>query len=127
MNGTIAGQQNKTPRVGMLAKVRNRRGVIASVEPYDGTAEGRLHLVRIEYTDADGILEDTILWEREESTDLLEPHSLPRVDAEPRMDRVRCSRASDALGGAETLPRSRWLRQEVRIQRFISLLRSRSG
>lgn len=31
---------NKTPRVGMLAKVRNRRGVIASVEPFDGAAEG---------------------------------------------------------------------------------------
>jgi hypothetical protein len=70
----------------MLAKIRNRRGVIASVDAYDGATEGRLHLVRIEYTDADGILEDTVLWEREESTDLLEPHSLPRVDAEPRMD-----------------------------------------
>ena len=70
----------------MLAKVRNRRGVIVSVEPYEGTAEGRLHLVRVEYTDADGILEDTILWEREVSTDLLEPNSLPRVDADPSMD-----------------------------------------
>jgi superfamily II DNA or RNA helicase len=79
---------NKTPRVGMLAKVRNRRGVIASVEPFDGAAEGRLHFVRVEYTDSDGITEDTILWEREESTDLLEPHSLPRVEAEPRMDPV---------------------------------------
>ena len=78
--------RGKTPRVGMLAKVRNRRGVVASVEPFDAADEGRLHLVRIEYTDADGIAEDTILWEREESTDLLEPHSLPRVDAEPRMD-----------------------------------------
>jgi hypothetical protein len=70
----------------MLAKVRNRRGVVASVEPFDGAGEGRLHLVRIEYTDTDGIAEDTILWEREESTDLFEPHSLPRVAAEPRRD-----------------------------------------
>jgi hypothetical protein len=54
----------------MLAKIRNRRGVIAAMEPFDGTVEGRLHLVRIEYTDSDGIAEDTILWEREESTDL---------------------------------------------------------
>jgi superfamily II DNA or RNA helicase len=76
----------RTPRVGMLAKLRNRRGVIASVEPFDGPAEGRLHLVRVEYSDSDGISEDTILWEREESSDLLEPHSLPRVQAEPRMD-----------------------------------------
>jgi hypothetical protein len=74
------------PRVGMLAKLRNRRGVIASVEPYDGATEGRLHLVRIEYTDTDGILEDTILWEREVSTDLLEPSALPRVESDPSMD-----------------------------------------
>jgi hypothetical protein len=69
----------------MLAKIRNRRGIIASVEPYDATGEGRLHLVRVEYTDTDGIPEDTILWEREESADLLEPHSLPRVEAEACM------------------------------------------
>src|SRR5215467_9135382 len=42
------------PRAGMLATLRNRRGIVASVEPYDTTSEGRLHLVRVEYTDADG-------------------------------------------------------------------------
>ena len=36
------------PRAGLLATVRNRRGVISAVRPYDGET-GRLHLV---YEDA---------------------------------------------------------------------------
>ena len=50
------------PRPGMLATIRNRRGLIATVEPFD-SQEGRLHLVRVEYTDSDGVAEDTVLWE----------------------------------------------------------------
>ncbi|MDQ1335040.1 MAG: hypothetical protein QG552_1990 [Thermodesulfobacteriota bacterium] len=38
------------PRVGMFATVRNRRGIISAVEPFDGD-RGRLHLVHIEYKD----------------------------------------------------------------------------
>ena len=34
------------PRAGMLATVRNRRGVVAAVEPFDGET-GRLHLVHL--------------------------------------------------------------------------------
>ncbi len=66
------------PRVGMLAIIRNRRAVVDSVEPYDG-AGGRLHMVRLEYMDADGIQSDQILWEREVSTKLIEPAQLPRI------------------------------------------------
>lgn len=73
------------PRVGMLATIRNRRGVVASVEPYDTTSEGRLHLVRIDYTDADGTPEDVVLWERERNATLLEPTALPRVGEESPM------------------------------------------
>ncbi|MBS1830479.1 MAG: DNA helicase [Acidobacteria bacterium] len=69
----------------MLATIRNRRGLIAAVDPFD-SPEGRLHLVRIEYTDADGVPEDTILWEREHGRDLLEPNALPRVEADPAME-----------------------------------------
>ena len=72
------------PRVGMLATVRNRRGLVASVEPFD-SKEGRLHLVRIEYADADGTPEDTLLWEREHNATLLEPTALPRVGDDPPM------------------------------------------
>jgi superfamily II DNA or RNA helicase len=69
----------------MLATVRNRRGIVASVEPYDTTGEGRLHLVRVEYTDADGGPEDVVLWEREHNATLLEPKALPCVGDEPPM------------------------------------------
>ena len=36
------------PRAGMFMTVRNRRGVVAAVEAFDGE-EGPLHLVRLEY------------------------------------------------------------------------------
>ena len=73
------------PRPGMLATVRNRRGLITSVEPFD-SHDGRLHLVRVEYTDSDGVAEDTVLWEREHGRDLLEPNALPQVQSEASME-----------------------------------------
>ena len=78
-------QPSLNPRVGMLATIRNRRGIVASVEPYDTTSEGRLHLVRVEYTDTDGAPEDVVLWEREQNATVLEPTALPRVGDEPPM------------------------------------------
>jgi hypothetical protein len=69
----------------MLATIRNRRGLIAAVEPFD-SQEGRLHLVRVEYTDSDGVAEDTVLWEREHGRDLLEPNALPQVQSEASME-----------------------------------------
>ena len=62
----------------MLATVRNRRALISSVEPFDGSLTGRLHLVTLEYTDPDGIPEETIIWEREISPSVLEPTALPQ-------------------------------------------------
>lgn len=73
------------PRVGMLAKLRNRRGLVVAVDPFDASPEGRFHLVRVEYTESDGVAEDTVIWEREHGCELLEPHALPRVEAEPPM------------------------------------------
>ena len=73
------------PQVGMLATVRSRRALIASVDPFDGATEGRLHLVRLEYTDSDGIPEDTIIWEREPNATLLKPTTLPLVPTSPPM------------------------------------------
>ena len=52
------------PRIGMLATVRNRRGVISGVRPFDGP-DGRLHLVDVEYNDSTTLLEQSLLWERE--------------------------------------------------------------
>jgi superfamily II DNA or RNA helicase len=68
----------------MLATIRNRRGIIASVVSFG--QEGHLHLVRVEYTDTDGVAEDTVLWEREHGRDLLEPNALPQVAAEASME-----------------------------------------
>ena len=64
------------PRAGMLATVRNRRGVVAAVEPFDGET-GRLHLVHLEYTDDHAPAEERLLWELEPSRDLLPPNALP--------------------------------------------------
>ena len=46
----LATAENHIPRPGMLATVRNRRGTVAAVDPFDGEA-GRVHLVHIEYQD----------------------------------------------------------------------------
>lgn len=69
----------------MIATVHNRRGFVVAVDVGAGRPEGRLHLVRVEYTDGDGAQEDTILWERERPRALLEPTAVPHVDAEQPM------------------------------------------
>ena len=60
----------------MLATVRNRRGVVAAVEPFDGET-GRLHLVHLEYQDNRTPSEERLLWELEPKGELLEPNALP--------------------------------------------------
>ncbi len=72
--------ESSHPQVGMLAKVRNRRAIISSVEAFDSGPEGRFHLVQLEYTDPDGPREEQIVWEHELNRDCLEPSTLPRVD-----------------------------------------------
>ena len=64
------------PRAGMLATVRNRQGVVAAVEPFDGE-NGRLHLVHLDYKDSHTPSEERLLWELEPNRDLLEPNALP--------------------------------------------------
>lgn len=75
----------QVPRIGMVATVRNRRGVISSVRPFDGP-DGRLHLVDIEFNDGEFPLEESLLWEREPGTHLLEPSALPNPISGPPMD-----------------------------------------
>lgn len=78
--------QVSIPRVGMLATVRNRRGVISAVEALEEPASGQLlHLVTVEFTEFDGEQEETLLWEREVEPVVIEPTSLPRPDAEVPM------------------------------------------
>jgi superfamily II DNA or RNA helicase len=85
MTSSIKSPVALAPRVGMLATVRNRRGIITAVEPFDGTPEGRLHLVTVEYTDPDGVADDRLIWEREPEASLLEPTALPDPAQDPPM------------------------------------------
>ncbi len=69
-------QIEQLPRVGMFATVRNRRGIVSGVEPFDGET-GRLHLVHLEYKDDQHPFEERLLWELEPRKALLEPTALP--------------------------------------------------
>ncbi|MBU3931910.1 MAG: DEAD/DEAH box helicase, partial [Proteobacteria bacterium] len=60
----------------MFATVRNRRGIVSAVEPFDGQ-EGRLHLVHLDYKDDQLPAEERLLWELEPRKVLLEPTALP--------------------------------------------------
>ncbi len=74
------------PRVGMLATVRNRGGVVSAAEPFgSGTKEGLLHLVTLEWADGGGSTGETVVWEREPFARLLEPKALPDVEGESAM------------------------------------------
>ena len=85
------GSVTAVPRPGMLATVRNRRGVVAAVEPHDGEAgAGRIHLVHLEYTDHQSPREERLLWEiegapsdGEGAPSLLEPNALPDPAHQP--------------------------------------------
>ena len=74
-----------TPCVGMLATVRNRRRTVVSVDEFDTTPDGRLHLVRGEDTDRVGHDSGSVVWEREHASTLLQPNALPLVRAEVPM------------------------------------------
>ena len=64
------------PRPGMLATVRNRRGTVTAIEPFDGE-KGRLHLVHIDYQDGGSPPTERLVWELEPNRALLEPNALP--------------------------------------------------
>jgi ERCC4-related helicase len=68
----------------MVATVRNRRGVISSVRPFDGR-HGRLHLVELEYNDGEYPLEESLLLEREAEKHLVPPAALPQADIDDPM------------------------------------------
>ena len=126
------------PRVGMFATVRNRRAVIAGVEPYDH--EGRLHLVQLEYKDDQWPQGESLIWEREflESggrtvgAALVEPTALPNVSGSGPMPAedfdalVRASRWTaampyldpDGTGPVQRLPISSPFHGAVQVEDF---------
>ena len=121
----------QVPRVGMFATVRNRRGIVSAVEPFDGDS-GRLHLVHIEYKDDQLPVEEQLLWELEPRRVLLEPTALPdptRTDPMPAEDFDAILRASrwtaampfldpDGDGPLEQLPISSPFHGAVQIEDF---------
>ncbi len=78
-------ESKNIPREGALAILRNRRGLVTSVQPSSTPHEERVHLVSIEYTDSSGPLEDHLVWEREIEARIIEPTILPPVATEPPM------------------------------------------
>jgi hypothetical protein len=80
-----SGKTAQMPRVGNVANVRNRRGIITAVDEFDAKPEGRFHLVTVEYTDADGVADDRLIWEREPNAEVVPPSALPKVSTVPPM------------------------------------------
>jgi len=115
----------------MFATVRNRRGVISAVEPFDGDS-GRLHLIHLEYKDDQWPREDRLLWELEPRSGLLEPTALPDFTASDSMSGedfdalLRAARWSaarpyldpDAEGPVERLPISSPFHGAVQIEDY---------
>ncbi|MBU6334936.1 MAG: hypothetical protein KGS47_11135 [Chloroflexi bacterium] len=102
-------------RVGMFATVHNRRGLMTSVEPYDGPS-GRLQHVTIENKDDQLSRDERLIRELERAGQPLEPTTLSNVargqpmpaDAADALQRAaRRSAAWPFLdpGGAEPLGR----------------------
>ncbi|MGE0023682.1 MAG: DISARM system SNF2-like helicase DrmD [Hyphomicrobium sp.] len=83
----MSAPQQAPPRVGMLATVRNRRGLVTAVEPSGGGRDETVHLVSVEYIDADGAPEDQLLWETEQQlgATILEPSALPAIASDAPM------------------------------------------
>lgn len=85
-HGAAGGTNVSIPQIGMVATVRNRRGVIASVNGFDGP-EGRLHHVAVEYSDGEQPGEEVLIWEREPFGYLLPAGALPNPLNSKPMDR----------------------------------------
>jgi superfamily II DNA or RNA helicase len=79
----MANQTIQLPEVGQAVRVRSRLATVRAVEPYDSrTAQGRLHIVDVEYLDDLRYPDaEQLLWEVEATASVLGTTSLPSVDA----------------------------------------------
>lgn len=71
------------PEVGQAVRIRNRLATVRAVEPYDSrSAQGRLHIIDVEYLDDYRYPEgEQLLWEVEATAEPLGKTTLPAVDA----------------------------------------------
>src|SRR3954471_2517514 len=86
------------PEVGQAVRVRNRLATVRAVEPYDSRdAQGRLHVVDVEYLDDCRYPEaEQLLWEVEATAAVLGKTSLPGVDAHRPDSRLPSYQANPA-------------------------------
>jgi len=79
----MAPVTTQIPEVGHAVRVRNRLATVRAVEPYESRdAQGRLHIVEVEYLDDCRFPEsEQLLWEVEATAKVLGTTSLPSVDA----------------------------------------------
>jgi superfamily II DNA or RNA helicase len=79
----VAIKAAAVPEVGQAVRVRNRLATVRAVEPYDSrSAQGRLHIIDVEYLDDFRYPEDEqLLWEVEATAEPLGKTTLPSVDA----------------------------------------------
>jgi len=83
MNTLLLNKRGEqVPRAGLLAYVRNRRGIISAVREFDSD-EGRFHLVHIEYKDDFLPTGEDLVWELEPYRKVLPPGELPRAKDPP--------------------------------------------
>ena len=82
---TSPAAADSIPRPGLLVTVRNRRGVIGAVKPFQHrNASGVFHLVRVDYSDLDGPTEDQLVWELEPHARLIQSRQTPTPDPETK-------------------------------------------
>lgn len=79
----MADRTTQPPEVGQAVRVRNRLATVRAVEPYDSrSAQGRLHIIDVEYLDDFRYPEgEQLLWEVEATAEPLGKTTLPAVDA----------------------------------------------
>jgi hypothetical protein len=85
------------PEVGQAVRVRSRLATVRAVEPYDSrSAQGRLHVVDVEYLDDYRYPEtEQLLWEVEATASILGSTSLPGVDANVHTSTCRAYTATE--------------------------------
>lgn len=85
MTGTVDSldQGHNTPRNGMLAIVRNRRGIISDVRLFGANEKGTYHLVHVDYKDDHLPTGEDLVWELEPHSQVMQPNQLPSSSSQP--------------------------------------------
>ena len=70
-------KSSSIPRLGSMALVRNRHGMISGVTAYQPKDGPLMHLVDVEYADSEGAPSEQILWELEPNAESISPSQMP--------------------------------------------------